>query len=96
MTTNEDFKAEWLALDPDALERLIPVRHGHVLIDDIEALSRTAAPNLDKAWAALAYGITCSDDGIPLRDWRRFLSALRGMREQAQRTSLQDRIQSDF
>ncbi|WP_266180806.1 hypothetical protein [Dyella humicola] len=85
MTTNDYFKAEWLALDPDVLERLIPVRHGHVRIEDIEAASRTTAPNLEQAWAVCAYGITCSGDGIPLRDWRRFLGTLRWMREQAQR-----------
>ena len=85
MTTHAYFKAEWLALDPELLERRIPVRDDLVQFDDIEALASTDAPGLDQAWIAWARGITVTDLGIPLRDWRAFLGTLRWQRARSSR-----------
>jgi hypothetical protein len=70
MTLSEDTKTTWPELDPDVLERIVP-----------RAASQTLAPGLEEAFSIRGRGITVSDAGIPLRDWKAFLRALRANRQ---------------
>ncbi len=81
MTLSEDTKTTWPELDPDMLERIVPDTEGFIAFDDLRAASQTLAPELEEAFSIWGRGITVSDAGIPLRDWRAFLQALRANRQ---------------
>ncbi|RDI98356.1 hypothetical protein DVT68_07360 [Dyella solisilvae] len=80
MATSAHFPAEWQRFDPDALERLVQVRDGFVLFEDMEAVAQATAPGLEEAFWGWGRGVTVSEAGIPVRDWRAFLGALRRAR----------------
>lgn len=61
------------------LERIVPEIEGFIAFDDLRAAIQTLAPGLEEAFSIWGLGITVSDAGIPLRDGRAFLRALRAI-----------------
>lgn len=77
MPLSKDTKTAWPRLDPYLLERIVPETEGFIALDDLRAASQTVAPGLEEAFCIWGQGVTVSEAGIPLRDWRAFLQALR-------------------
>jgi hypothetical protein len=81
MTLSKDSNPAWGGLDPNVLEPIIREVEGFIAFDDLETASQTLAPGLKEAFWTWGRGITVTDAGIPLRDWKAFLQALRTERQ---------------
>ncbi len=68
-------KALLAKVDLEALLRL-PVRDAMVSLDGLDAAKRQI-PGYAEAMACWGRGITMTETGMPSRDWRGFLSAVR-------------------
>lgn len=73
--SNED----WRQLDPEVLTKIIPVTDGFITWVDWHAAVKEL-PLLESVFWIWENGITLSHDGIPDRDWNRFLARLRQAR----------------
>jgi hypothetical protein len=81
MALSKNANTAWSGLHPDVMEQVVPETEGFIAFDDLRAASQTLAPGLEEAFGIWGRGITASNAGIPLREWRAFLRALRRDRQ---------------